>query len=163
VERSAPTAHCFDVSEIGARASSGEARGRGLVRLAEGKSPAISLDIGVEGMSVQQVKHLWPWIAASGARRWVMANLFGGTVKKGWVKYDVAPGRLGVKGPLTPQEVSGQFIIEGSRFDTSGRLPPVRDAVGQVTFRGGEVDITLTSGKAFLAEGRQVDVWATAY
>jgi hypothetical protein len=92
-----PDGTLFDVSEIGARASSGEARGRGLVRLAEGKSPAISLDIGVEGMSVQQVKHLWPWIAASGARRWVMANLFGGTVKKGWVKYDVAPGRLGSK------------------------------------------------------------------
>lgn len=153
-----PDGTLIDVSEIGARASSGEAKGRGSVRLAEGKSPAISLDVGVEGMSVQQVKHLWPWIAASGARRWVMANLFGGTVKKGWVKYDVAPGRLGVKGPLTPQEVSGQFIIEGSRFDTTGRLPAVRDAVGQVTFRGGEVDITLASGKAFLAEGRQVDV-----
>jgi len=146
----------FDIAEIGVRASSGEAKGRASVRLADGQSPAFSLDVGVQGMSVQQVKQLWPWIAAGGARRWVLTNLFGGTVTQGNVKYDVAAGRLGVKGPLTAQEVSGQFKIEGSRFDTTGKLPPIRDAVGEVRFQGGDVDVVLASGKAFLGDGRSV-------
>lgn len=150
-------ARTFDVAEIGVRASSGEAKGRASLTLADGgQSPALSLDVGVQGMSVQQVKQLWPWIAAGGARRWVMANLFGGTVTQGYVKYNVGPGRLAVKGPLRPEEVSGQFSIEGSRFDTVGSLPPIRDATGEVKFEGGEVEITLAKGNAFLSNGRSV-------
>ncbi len=146
----------IEIPDIGVRASSGEAKGSAVVQLADGQAPAVALEIGVQGMSVQQVKQLWPWIAASGARRWVMANLFGGTVKQGYVRYDVGPGRIGVKGPLSPQEVSGQFSIEGSRFDTAGSLPAIRDAVGAVKFEGGDVDVTLASGTAFLADGRSI-------
>jgi len=151
-----PDGQRIEIPDIAVRASSGEAKGNAVVKLAGGIAPAVSLDMGVQGMSVQQVKQLWPWIAAGGARLWVMSNLFGGTVKQGYVKYDVGPGRLGVKGPLSPQEVSGQFSIEGVRFDTAGSLPAIRDAVGEVKFQGGNVDITLASGTAYLADGRSV-------
>ena len=59
----------LDVNEIGIRTSSGEALGRGSLQFAAGRSPGISLDMGVNGMSVQQAKQLWPWLAAGGARR----------------------------------------------------------------------------------------------
>jgi hypothetical protein len=151
-----PDGQQVTIPEIGVRASSGEARGSATLRLAGGQAPAVSLDMSVQRMSVQHLKQLWPWIAAGGARRWVLANLFGGTVTQGQVKYDVGPGRLGVKGPLSPREVSGQFKIEGARFDTAGSLPAIRDAVGEVKFQGGDVDVTLASGNAFLADGRTI-------
>ncbi|TIO51672.1 MAG: hypothetical protein E5X98_22805, partial [Mesorhizobium sp.] len=44
----------------------------------------------------------------------------------------------------------------GSRFDTAGRIPPIRDAVGVVAFHGNDVDITLSSGSVFLPSGRTV-------
>ena len=47
----------------------------------------------------------------------------------------------------------GTFAIEGTRFDTAGLIPPVRDAVGVVDFRGNDVDIALSSGTVFLPSG----------
>src|SRR5690606_17270939 len=41
-------------------------------------------------------------------------------------------------------------------FDTAGTIPPVRDAVGAVEFRGNDVDITLDSGAVFMPSGRVV-------
>ena len=68
----------------------------------------------------------------------------------------VEPGRLGNGVPLSPEEVFGRFAIEGTRFDTAGLIPPVRDAVGVVDFRGNDVDIALSSGTVFLPSGRTV-------
>ena len=146
----------LDVNEIGIRTSSGEALGRGSLQFAAGRSPGISLDMGVNGMSVQQAKQLWPWLAAGGARRWVMNNFFGGTVREGGVRYQVAVGRLELTEPLDANEVSGRFVVSDSRFDIAGLLPPVRDAEGEVVFGGRAVDIKLTSGTAYMASGRSV-------
>ena len=146
----------LDVKEIGIRASSGDATGSASLQFAAGHTPGISLDIGVNGMSVQQVKQLWPWIAAGGARRWVMDNFFGGTVREGGVHYNVAVGRLERIDPLDASEVSGRFVVEESRFDIAGLLPPIRDANGEVVFGGRSVDIKLDSGTAYMASGRSV-------
>ena len=86
------------------------------------------------------------------ARLWVLNNLFGGRVVDGNLQFQVAPGRLGNGVPLSGDEVFGRFQIEGSRFDTAGRIPPVRDAVGVVEFHGNDVDISLSSGTVYHAE-----------
>src|SRR5690606_32987639 len=114
------------------------------------------LAIGVHDMPVSQVKQLWPWFSAHSARHWVLENLFGGRVVDGNVRYSVAPGRAGNGVPLSGDEVSGRFDIDGARFDTAGRIPPVRDAVGAVEFHGNDVEITLSSGTVFLPSGRTV-------
>ncbi|TGW04308.1 hypothetical protein EN788_53385, partial [Mesorhizobium sp. M2D.F.Ca.ET.145.01.1.1] len=44
----------------------------------------------------------------------------------------------------------------GARFDTAGRIPPIRDAVGVVGFHGNDVDISLSSGTVFMPSGRVV-------
>jgi hypothetical protein len=134
----------------------GEAMGSATVAFVAGEAPGVSLAIGVHDMPVSHVKQLWPWFSAHSARSWVLNNLFGGRVVDGSVQYRVAPGRAGNGVPLSGDEVFGRFAIEGSRFDTAGRIPPVRDAVGTVDFRGNDVEITLSSGTVYMPSGRTV-------
>lgn len=134
----------------------GGVAGNAAVTFVEGKAPGVFLALGVQDMPVSHVKQLWPWLSAGSARRWVMQNLFGGRVIEGNLQYAVAPGRVGNGVPLGPEEVFGRFRIHGSRFDTAGTIPPVRDAVGAVEFRGNDVDITLDSGAVFMPSGRVV-------
>ncbi len=151
-----PETRKLDLAEIKLRASSGQIAGAAQLVLTPGTSPAMKLELAVQDMAVAQVKQLWPWLAAGGARRWVMANFFGGQVLSGKVIYDIDAGRLELKKPLSAQEVSGTFSVSGSRFDTAGVLPAVRDAVGDVNFAGERVEIRLASGNAYLAHGGQV-------
>lgn len=135
---------------------SGEVLGSAAVTFVPGEVPGVSLGIGVHDMSVSQVKQLWPWFSAHGSRSWVLDNLFGGRVVDGNVQYRVAPGRVGNGVPLSGDEIFGRFEIDGARFDTAGRIPPVRDAVGAVEFHGNDVVITLSSGTVYMPSGRTV-------
>lgn len=134
----------------------GEVLGTASMDFVDGKTPGIFLALNVHEMAVGHVKQLWPWIAAGNARRWTLKNLFGGRVRDANVQFQVPPGRLGNGVPLNAAEVSGRFQVEGSRFDTAGRIPPVRDAVGVVEFKGEDVAISLSSGTVYMPSGRTV-------
>jgi hypothetical protein len=134
----------------------GEALGTAAVIFVDGKAPGVSVSFNVHNMPVSHVKQLWPWFTAGNARLWVLENLFGGRVTEASLHYQVPPGRAGNGVPLNGDEVFGRFNIEGSRFDTTGRIPPVRDAVGVVEFRGNDVDISLSSGTVYMPSGRVV-------
>lgn len=151
------TARQLDLTEVGVRSGQGEVSGNVSVRFEPGESPGLGFRFEVADMPVGQVKQLWPWFSAPSARNWVLANVFGGRVENGWVEMEVPPGRLGNGVPLGTEEVAGNFVIRGTRFDVAGRIPPVRDGNGTVDFRGTDVDITLDSGTAFLPSGRVVD------
>jgi hypothetical protein len=137
-------------------AGNGEVRGSALVDFVEGEVPGLMLALNVHDMPVSHVKQLWPWLSAANARRWVLNNLFGGHVTDATLQFHVAPGRLGDGEKLTAEEVSGRFQVEGSRFDTAGRIPPVRDANGVVEFHGDDVVISLSSGTVYMPSGRTV-------
>ncbi len=130
--------------------------GRAQVEFADGEPPGVLVALNVRDMPVSHVKQLWPWFSGQGARHWVMQNLFGGRVVEGNLQYDVAPGRAGNGVPLGPNEVFGRFKVDGSRFDTAGTIPPVRDAVGAVEFHANDVEITLDSGSVYMPSGRVV-------
>ncbi|RIK86847.1 MAG: hypothetical protein DCC69_05985 [Hyphomicrobiales bacterium] len=149
-------ARLLRADEIGVRSGQGEVSGRAAVRFEPGASPGLDLRIDVGEMPVGQAKQLWPWFAATGARNWVMSNVFGGHVEGGWVELGVPPGRFGDGVPLRRDEVSGFFVVGGTRFDVAGRIPPVRDGSGTVAFFGTDVDITLSAGTVFLPSGRTV-------
>lgn len=137
-------------------ASSGEVLGTAAVEFVDGKAPGINLAFNVHDMQVSHVKQLWPWFSARNARLWVLANLFGGRVVDANLQFHVVPNRLGNGVPLSADEVFGRFQIEGSRFDTAGRIPPIRDAVGVVGFHGNDVDVSLSSGTVYMPSGRTV-------
>jgi len=146
----------LNADEIVVNSGNGEALGKVSVRFVEGMAPGIAAEFSVAGMPAAEVKSLWPWFSASGARNWVMENVFGGSVPEGRLSFNVEPGRMGNGVPMSPEEVSGFFVIDRTRFDTAGLIPPVRDAVGSVDFRGNDVEITLSSGTVFLPSGRTV-------
>ncbi|MGO4833102.1 hypothetical protein AB4144_12530, partial [Rhizobiaceae sp. 2RAB30] len=126
----------LELKDFGVRTQGGEALGTATFDFVPGKAPGMSMTLSVPDMPVSHVKQLWPWIVASPARRWALTNLFGGHVTEGRVQYRVPPGRIGNGVPLSGDEISGQFHITGARFDLTGRLPPMRDAVGVIDFRG---------------------------
>ncbi|WP_054313991.1 DUF3971 domain-containing protein [Mesorhizobium sp. 1M-11] len=136
--------------------ASGEVLGNAAVEFVTGKAPGVSMALNVHDMPVSHVKQLWPWFSARGAREWVLENLFGGKVVEASLQYQVAPGRAGNGVPLDRNEVFGRFQLEGSRFDTAGQIPPIRDANGVVEFHGNDVDISLSSGTVYMPSGRLV-------
>ncbi len=143
--------------QIGVRSGgSSEVLGTGSLAFVDKGPPGVSLSLNVHDMPVSHVKQLWPWFSAHNARHWVLGNLFGGRVTDANLQFQVAPGRLDNGVPLTGDEVFGRFQIAGSRFDTAGRIPPVRDAVGVVAFHGNDVDIALSSGTVYMPSGRTV-------
>jgi hypothetical protein len=143
-------------SDIGVRTGPGELLGTGSMTFVEGKAPGVFLAVTVPSMPTQHVKQLWPWLAAPGARRWALNNLFAGTVTNSNLQFHVLPGRLGNGEPLSDQEISGHFAMSGARFDIAGNIPPVRDGDGTVDFKGNSVDIALASGTVYLPSGRTV-------
>lgn len=140
------------------RTDAGELLGVASADFVRGKTPGLSLAVSASDMPVAQAKQFWPWLAAGKARQWAIENFFGGTMLESQVRYQVPPGRIGDGVPLNGNEISGRFRVANSRFDTTGALPPIRDAAGVVEFRGNDVDVTLTSGRAYLPSGKQVGV-----
>lgn len=144
-------------NEINVATGQGEAIGSGAMEIVPGKSPGISLAIAVAQMPVSHAKNLWPFFAAPGARRWALANVFGGRVENSRLLLRVEPGRLGDGTPLNADEVSGHFEISDTRFDVAGTIPPMRDAIGIIDFAGTDVNIALKSGTVFTESGRMLD------
>jgi len=143
--------------QIAVKSGPGEALGSASFDFSGSRVPGIALDLQVHDMQVSHVKQLWPWFSAKGARHWVMDHLFGGRVVDGLVHFQVPPDRLGNGVSLSADEVSGRFEVEDTRFDTAGVIPPVRDAIGMVEFKGNDVDVSLRSGTVYLPSGRTVD------
>ncbi|WP_274629558.1 DUF3971 domain-containing protein [Arvimicrobium flavum] len=148
----------LSADELAVRTGEGELAGVASVEFVRGKTPGLALAVSASEMPVAHVKQFWPWLAAGKARQWALANLFGGRMMESQVRYRVPPGRIGDGVPLNGDEISGRFVVADSRFDTTGELPPIRDAGGVIEFRGNDVDISLSSGVAFLPSGKQVDL-----
>lgn len=151
-----PIRNRLTADQLGIRTGSGELLGTASLEFADGKAPGIFLAMTIPDMPVSHVKQLWPWFAGSGARQWVLNNLYGGRVVDSTFQYRVAVGRIGNGIPLNHDEVFGKFNVADTRFDVTGRIPPVRDADGRIDFRGNDLDIALSSGSVFMASGRTV-------
>lgn len=152
-----PGAGRLSADEVRVRTNGGEVFGNAALVFPGGKTPAAFLAITVPEMPVPHAKQLWPWKAADGARSWVLQNVYGGEVRDSRLEMSVVAGRFGDGVPFRPDEISGHFEVFGTRFDTAGEIPPVRDANGTIDFGGTDVTIRLSSGTAFLPSGRTVD------
>jgi hypothetical protein len=146
----------FSIDEFAVRTAGGEAFGMADFTFADDASPAMNITLSVPSMPVAHVKQLWPRFTAIGARRWVLANVFGGQIRESSLQLKLGPGRATDGIPLNREEVFGHVNVEDTRFDTTGEMPPVRDATGTVDFAGGDVDIALAAGTSYLPSGRVV-------
>lgn len=151
-----PATRIASADRIVVKSGQGEVLGTAKVEMAKGLAPGVALALSVRDMQVADAKQLWPWFAAGKARTWVLDHLFGGKVDEASIEFRVLPGRLGNGVPLSSEEISGRFAVEDTRFDTFGKLPPIRDANGVVEVHGYDVDVTLSSGTVYLPSGRTV-------
>ena len=158
-----PAARHLSVPSLDISTGSGQLLAEASVNFVPGKPPGITLAATVPEMSVSHLKQLWPFTAGIGGRRWAMKNLFGGKITNGRVEFRVPPGRLGNGVPLSGDEVFGHADIADTRFDVTGRIPPMRDAIGSVDFRGNSVDVALASGAAYLPDGGKVSASAGVF
>ncbi len=150
-------------SEMAARTLGGDAIGQGTMRFAGG-TPEMIFGVRIPSMRVSDAKQLWPAMIASGARKWVLDHVYGGTLKDSRIDvtfksgfFDpLPPGKL--RDPVTVEQVTGDFNVENARFDVIGDLPPVRDASGRVEVRGSDTLITVSKGTAYLEDGSTADV-----
>ncbi len=151
----------LEVSEIAVRGN-GESELYGRAGATFGKgSPAMTLGLHIARMPVAHAKQLWPVWVATGARRWVLENLHGGTAKDSRIDVVFAAGRFDGPGkppPLKPDEVQVDFAVENSRFDIVGDLPPVRNADGKISVRGAYTTINLEKGSSFTPNNREARI-----
>lgn len=130
-------------------------------------SPEISFVANVAKMDTRTLKQLWPYWIAKGARRWVLKNVFGGTIEDGSIRIFIPEGRMAkaLPGPLNldHNQLQIAFNVENARFDVAGDIPPVRDAKGILELRGTRLDLGIETGKSYFPSGRVVEITDGAF
>ncbi len=149
-----PSARLFNFTDMTIETPAGEMTAEGQISLA-GPLPTAVFSMQTGDLPIDVVKQLWPAPVARVARRWFLDNLAGGRLVS--ASFDIAePLRRRVPG--TDRRLFGDTIVdlavEGVRFDITGDLPPVRDAVGRVRFADRTATIALEQGTVFLPSGR---------
>ncbi len=124
-------------------------------------SPQISFALLTSKIEAAAVKQLWPWWVGKTARRWVVNNIFGGTVTDGKLEVFLPMGRITrTVGPidLNAEELSVQFNIADTRVNLAGDIPPLRDASGAFKLKGERMDVEIERGTAYFPSGRSATV-----
>ncbi len=124
-------------------------------------SPQISFAAVTDRVQSAAVKQLWPWWVGKAARRWAIANVYGGTARNAKLEVFLPMGRISkTVGPLelNDSELNVSFDIEDARINLAGDIPPLRDAFGHFTLKGEHMDVAINSGTAYFPSGRSVDL-----
>jgi hypothetical protein len=124
-------------------------------------SPQISFAALTDRVQSAAVKQLWPWWVGKTARRWVIANIYGGTVTNAKLEVFLPKGRISrTVGPLqlNDRELNVSFDIEDARINLAGDIPPLRDASGRFTLKGEQMDVEIKGGTAYFPSDRSVSL-----
>jgi len=122
-------------------------------------SPQISFAALTDRVQSAAVKQLWPWWIGKTARRWVIANIYGGTARNAKLEVFLPKGRISnTVGPLqlNERELNVSFDIEDARVNLAGDIPPLRDASGRFSLKGKAMDVEIKGGTAYFPSGRSV-------
>ncbi|MBW9062044.1 hypothetical protein JNB71_01825 [Rhizobium herbae] len=124
-------------------------------------SPQVSFALVTDKLQSAAVKQLWPWWVGKNARRWVVNNVYGGTVTNGRIEVFLPMGRVTrTVGPidLNGDELNVRFDIADARVNITGDIPPLRDAAGAFTLKGEHLDVQIERGTAYFPSGRSVSL-----
>ncbi len=128
------------------RTLSGEINGNGTLDFS-GEKAALRLDLGVDQMKVSHFKQFWPAVIATGAHEWADNGIHGGVVRDAKLSMRLALEDLWNDKQLSPEELAARIPIDGARVKTTGELPPITEARGEVDVAGMVTSIHLTGGK----------------
>ncbi|WP_075289153.1 DUF3971 domain-containing protein [Pararhizobium arenae] len=122
-------------------------------------SPQLSFVAVTDKIQSSAVKQLWPWWIAKTARKWVVANIFGGTATNGKIEVFLPEGRIARNvGPLNlnAKELAISFDLADARMNVAGNIPPLRDAAASFALKGENMQIDIKGGTAYFGTGRSV-------
>lgn len=126
-----------------------------------GTGPEIRFDALIREMKTSVVKQLWPYWIAEKPRRWVLANIFGGTITNGQISVFIPQDRLTVEPKplhLDENELRVSFDIVDARMNVTGEIPPLRDTSAHFDLSGRQVVTTIHSAASYFPSGRIVKV-----
>ena len=126
-----------------------------------GTGPEVRFDALIRDMKTAVVKQLWPYWIAEKPRRWVLANLFGGTITNGQVSVFIPQDRLTVDPKplhLDENELRVSFDIVDVRMNVTGEIPPLRDTSAHFDLSGRKVVATIHSAASYFPSNRTVKV-----
>ncbi|WP_416796836.1 hypothetical protein [Ciceribacter azotifigens] len=139
----------------------GQMTGSLRARFFEGEGPEISFGARFANMQTTVIKQLWPYWIADKPRRWVLANIFGGTVTEGSVQVFIPRGRMSVEPRplhLDANELQISFDIVNARMNVTGDIPPLRDTDAHFELAGPKVTTIIKSATSYFPSGRSVKV-----
>ncbi|PZU85660.1 MAG: hypothetical protein DI528_11815 [Shinella sp.] len=126
-----------------------------------GTGPEIQFDALVNNMKSSVIKQLWPYWMADKPRKWVLANIFGGTVTKGQISVFIPQNRLSVEPKplhLDANELNINFDIVDTRMNVTGEIPPLRDMDAHFDMSGGKVSVDIKNATSYFPSGRMVKI-----
>ncbi|MBW8322353.1 MAG: DUF3971 domain-containing protein [Arenimonas sp.] len=126
-----------------------------------GTGPEVCFDALIRDMKTSVVKQLWPYWIAEKPRRWVLANIFGGTITNGQISVFIPQDRLTVEPKplhLDENELRVSFDIVDARMNVTGEIPPLRDTSAHFDLSGRKVVTSIRSAASYFPSGRMVKV-----
>ncbi|MEM8750258.1 MAG: DUF3971 domain-containing protein [Pseudomonadota bacterium] len=146
-----------ELPELSLSTQTGTLSGKAAAQFSEG-SPALQFELGLPEMAVDQFKQIWPLFLAPKVREWAEAGIEGGTITNSWVKGDFHAGLLSRREPFRTDQLNAEINISNAKVKTTGELPPLINANGQILYSGMETDIVISDGQSIVEEGEVVDV-----
>lgn len=153
--------HRLDVPALYVKSPLGDMAGSLKVHFAGQGSPEISFGGQIAKMEATAVKQLWPFWMARKARPWVVANLFGGTVRNGSIAVFIPQGKMcgpGCPLELEASELQIKFDVDNTRLNVAGDIPPLRDAYAHFELVGEKIDVDIVKATSFFPSGRTLEL-----
>ncbi len=91
----------------------------------------VNAALSLEGLSVQQLRQLWPARDTDGARKWVAANMEEGQISNGRFRLAIPAGFFGSGAPLPKEALDLTFDLNGGVAHVFRPLPPLTNAIGR--------------------------------
>jgi hypothetical protein len=108
-------------------------------------SPGVTLDGRFTGLTVADLKTLWPKPVSPNARAWVTGQMRTGLLPQGTIKAALAPDAI-VDNVIPNEGLEIVFDYTGLTADYLDGLPPLVDGRGRATLRGDTFEVTADSG-----------------
>jgi hypothetical protein len=108
-------------------------------------SPAVQLDGGFTGLTVEELKSVWPKFAAPNARAWVTGKISKARMPTGTIKVALAADSI-VDNMIPDEGLTITFPFEGMDSDYLDGLPPLTNARGVATLRGDTFEVSAEEG-----------------
>lgn len=142
----AMAAHKLDVTKLALTAPALALEAAGAVTFDPVKSPGLTMQGSIAALPVRTLLDYWPVFAATGARAWIDANIFAGTMGPAQFETDFAPGVADL--PVLPTNaLKLTFAMKGVEANYLTGLSHLTGVDGTALLTGDDFSADFTAGR----------------